>query len=60
MQCKGQEQTAHILGGLHDWTMPCEGLQAQECPDEELERSQMRMPVEHYRHAEACQALIFR
>ena len=37
--------------------MPCEGLQAQGQLGEELEYFQMRMPVEHYRHAKEIKGM---
>jgi hypothetical protein len=60
MQHEGQGQTACILDGQHDWTMPYKGLQARECLDEELKHSQMKMPVARYQRAKKCQVLICR
>ena len=59
MQHEGRGKMAHILDDQRDQTMPCKGLQAQECQDVGLVHYRMRMPVERYRRAMECQALIY-
>lgn len=59
MQHEGQKQTAEILNCQPDWTMLSKALQVWGLCNEESGHCQMKMPVEHYQHAEECQALIY-
>src|SRR5271155_2786608 len=59
MRHEGQRRMVEILNGQPDWTTLGEGLPVRGLQNEESAHCRMKMPVEHYRHAEEHQALIY-